>query len=146
MHQCGARSLTKCFVRTGNTTWGVQNLEYDAHTNRWMLAVYRGKKAAFPNYDMFFIAGDAQPTPSTHPVYQEPILTLPLCSEGVYFPYGSTGMYAFGDGRYYFSQHGKHAELGQYNHAALYRAGKDGESPFVPLAENESNPDASHTT
>ena len=138
MHHCGARSLSKCLVRTGNTTWGVQNLEYDAYSHRWMLAVYRGKKAAFPNYDMFFIAGDAQPTPGVHAVYGEPILTLPMCSEGIYFPYGSTGMYAFGDGRYYFSQHGSHAELGQFTNATLYRAGADGEAPFLPVAVDKS--------
>ncbi|MBQ8345451.1 MAG: hypothetical protein IJY42_04195 [Clostridia bacterium] len=133
MHQSGARSLTKCFVHTGSTNWGVQNLEYDAYLQRWLLAVYRGKKPQFPNYDLFFISATAQPTPSTHSVYGEEILTLPLACEGIRFPYGSTGLYAFGDGRYYFSQHGKHDELGQYTHAVLYRAVPPEEGFFQPM-------------
>lgn len=122
MHRVGARSVSKCFVKTGSTNWGVQNLEYDKYLNRWMLAVYRGGKPEFPNYDMFFISADAKPVLSVHSAYNEEISELPLSSEGIYFPYGSTGMYAFGDGQYYFSQPGYDKELGQYTNVVLYRA------------------------
>lgn len=47
----------KYFVRTGNTTWGVQNLSYDDSLRRWFLGVYQGKKKSFPNYLLFAIDG-----------------------------------------------------------------------------------------
>jgi hypothetical protein len=52
----------KYFVRTGNTTYGVQNLAYDDVQQRWFLGVYKGKKPSFPNYLLFAI--DAR-TPAT---------------------------------------------------------------------------------
>lgn len=131
MHMSGARSLSRCFLHTGSTNWGIQNFEYDSHTQRWIIAVYRGKKAHLPNYDMFFISADATPFPSVHEAYGEEILELPLSGEGIYFPYGTTGVYAFGDGRYYFSQRGKHEELGQYTNVVLYRATDDANAPFL---------------
>jgi hypothetical protein len=132
MHRCGARSLGKYFIRTGNTNWGVQNLEYDAHTQRWMLAVYRGSKPQFPNYDMFFLSADTAPTPAVHEVTGEHIVRLMTDGEGIYFPYGSTGMVALGDGSYYFSQQGKDEQRGQYTTAVLYRATNAFRAPFVP--------------
>ena len=130
MHTCGARSLSKYFVKTGSTNWGVQNLEYDAYTRQWILAVYRGKKPSLPNHDMFFLSADATPAVLLHSAYGEEILELPLLGEGIDFPYGSTGVYACGDGYYYFSQHGKHEELGQYTNVVLYRATDCPEAPF----------------
>ena len=52
----------KCFVRTGNTTYGVQNLAYDEHLGRWFMAVYKGAKPAFPNYLLFAV--DARTPPA----------------------------------------------------------------------------------
>ena len=134
MHREGARSLSKCFVHTGSTNWGIQNLEYDAYLQRWILAVYRGKKPRYPNYDMFFISATATPKLARHDPYGEEILELPLCGEGIAFPYGSTGTYAFGDGRYYFSQHGRDPQKGQYTHAVLYQATGREQDPFAPTA------------
>jgi hypothetical protein len=51
----------KYFVRTGNTTYGVQNLAYDAAQHRWFLGVYKGTKPAFPNYLLFAV--DARTAP-----------------------------------------------------------------------------------
>ncbi|WP_219413103.1 hypothetical protein [Pseudonocardia nigra] len=51
----------KYFLRTGNTTYGVQNLEYDAHQGHWLMAVYEGKKPEFPNYSFFVVDGAAAP-------------------------------------------------------------------------------------
>ncbi|MBQ9802658.1 MAG: hypothetical protein IJW51_06285 [Clostridia bacterium] len=133
MHRCGDGSASKCFVCTGSTTFGVQNLEYDAYKKQWMLAVYRGKKPGLPNYDMFFISADAMPRPAVHTVYGEEISELPLSRRGIYFPYGATGMYAFGDGRYYFSRAGQHEQLGQYTNAVLYRATSEDEAPFAEV-------------
>lgn len=52
----------KYFVRTGNTTYGVQNLAYDETLQRWFLGVYRGRKAQFPNYQLFAV--DARTPPA----------------------------------------------------------------------------------
>jgi hypothetical protein len=51
----------KYFVRTGNTTWGVQNLSYDETLRRWFLGVYQGKKPSFPNYSLFAVDARTQP-------------------------------------------------------------------------------------
>lgn len=51
----------KYFSYTGNTTYGVQNLDYDAHTGNWLLAAYKGTKTQFPNYSLFVIDGSKHP-------------------------------------------------------------------------------------
>lgn len=45
----------KYFAHTGNTRYGVQNLEYDAATHHWLMGVYRGSKPQFPNYSLFVV-------------------------------------------------------------------------------------------
>ncbi len=130
MHKSGAMSLSKCFVKTGSTNWGVQNLEYDAYNKRWMLCVYRGSKPQYKNYDMFFISALSTPKKCVHSPYGEEILELPLYNDGVYFPHGSTGVYAFGNGYYYFSEPGYDKSLGQYTNAVLYKATNSDTSPF----------------
>ncbi|MDD4772700.1 MAG: hypothetical protein PHZ09_03755 [Eubacteriales bacterium] len=115
MHHSGPeRAGQRFFVYTGNTTYGVQNLEYDAHTNYYFMAVYRGQKAAFPNYDLYAV--DAKKAPVTQPLrgLRETGAVLSLASPGQYheasgvhgwrFPYGSTGLYARGNGQYLISQ------------------------------------------
>ena len=131
MHTVGERSLEKYFLKTGNTTWGVQNLEYDSYSRRFMLAVYRGKKECYPNYNMFFVSSDCEVRRSLHSAYGEQIAELSLSGEGSYFPYGSTGMCALGDGRYYFSEDGRDAEQGCYTNVSLYRKGEDNATPFL---------------
>ncbi|MGO4410961.1 MULTISPECIES: hypothetical protein [unclassified Brevundimonas] len=49
------------FVRTGNTTYGVQNLAYDEAQQRWFMGVYKGRKDAFPNYLLFAVEAREQP-------------------------------------------------------------------------------------
>lgn len=53
----------KYFVRTGNTTYGVQNLSYDGFSQKWFMGVYQGKKPNFPNYLLFAV--DAKTEPKT---------------------------------------------------------------------------------
>ena len=43
----------KYFVLTGNTEYGVQNLEYDEARRMLLMAVYAGHKPEFPNYDIY---------------------------------------------------------------------------------------------
>ena len=61
-HRSGPAAVHgKYFVRTGNTTYGVQNLAYDVASRRWFMGVYRGKKPAFPNFLLFAVDADTQP-------------------------------------------------------------------------------------
>lgn len=129
MHQSGAASAGKYFLYTGNTNWGVQNLEYDAYSGNWLVAVYPGKKPQFENASMFIIDGKAAPEKAVHDAYGEGIDVLRLAGHS-YFPHGSTGMFAVGDGRYYFSEAGKHAERGQYTSVTLWQATADANMPF----------------
>lgn len=61
-HSGPAEVHGKYFVRTGNTTYGVQNLAYDEAQQRWFLGVYKGIKPAFPNYLLFAV--DARTAPA----------------------------------------------------------------------------------
>lgn len=60
-HSGPATAQGKYFVRTGNTTYGVQNLAYDEGQQRWFLGVYQGKKPSFPNYLLFAVDARTQP-------------------------------------------------------------------------------------
>lgn len=113
------------FVHTGNTTYGVQNLEYDEHTGHFFMAVYRGSKSDYPNYDLYVIDGSKPPMQHT----------LTLLSNGKqektpgwHYPYGATGMCALGDGYFYISQDGKCGEM-YYTKVVLCRW--DGQTPFA---------------
>lgn len=103
------------FVRTGNTDWGVQNLEYDATSGLWLMAVYRGHKPQFPNYKMFAVSAASRPCRQPLqgvPYHKGKALVLPLAPAGLRdartgvrgwnFPLGSNGIHAFGGGWYYF--------------------------------------------
>ena len=115
MHKSGPVSPNrKFFVYTGNTTWGVQNLEYDRHTGAFFMAVYNGVKPEFPNYALYAI--DATIAPKTTKLTgldeEGELLTLKPMGKldeatGVYgwhFPHGSTGMFSYGDGRWLISE------------------------------------------
>jgi hyaluronoglucosaminidase len=53
----------KYFVLTGNTRWGVQNLDYDDHLERWIIGVYDGpRKSGYPDFTMFAVDAATQPT------------------------------------------------------------------------------------
>ena len=115
MHVCGPDApKRKFFVYTGNTTWGVQNLEYDRHTGAFLMAVYNGVKPEFPNYGLYAIDATAAPKTEKLRGIDElgEVLTLKKMGKldeksgvwGWYFPHGSTGMYSFGDGRWLISE------------------------------------------
>lgn len=120
-HHSGPRPDAKYYIYTGNTTWGIQNLEYDAYTGDWCFAVYVGKKPQFPNYPMFVIDG------SVAPVEAELVgrggergMVLSLKKEGTLheesgvwgltFKRGQTGLYSFGNGLFYVSHEGRSPE------------------------------------
>ncbi|MGI6166731.1 MAG: hypothetical protein ACOYIA_01165 [Eubacteriales bacterium] len=113
-HHSGPEADKKYFLFTGNTSWGIQNLEYDAYTGDWYAAVYVGKKSEFPNYPMFIIDGSVPPREGELKGRDgERGLLLSLKPEGVFheksgiwgttYPYGQTGMCSLGDGYFYMS-------------------------------------------
>lgn len=60
-HNGPAMPSAKVFVRTGNTSYGVQNLAYDDAQKRWLMGVYLGKKTRFPNYGLFAVEAREKP-------------------------------------------------------------------------------------
>ncbi len=103
------------FFYTGNTNFGVQNLEYDEYLNAWLVAVYRGEKEEFTNFPMFLIDG-ARPAVKKELIGRCGEMGLVLEHAGlgytgkkpnvygVHIRYGSTGMASLGGGRIYFSE------------------------------------------
>lgn len=90
-HRSGpAAAHGKYFVRTGNTTYGVQNLAFDETQQRWFLGVYQGKKPAFPNYLLFGIEARAQPTPGE--LVGVPDARGKGCERGLLLPLADDGL------------------------------------------------------
>lgn len=133
MHQMGPQKPAgQYFVFTGNTTYGVQNLEYDPFTEAWLMAVYKGVKEHYPNYTLF--AADAKARPAKQTLQGIPYIkkgfVVPLKAEGLkdattgirgwMWGVGSTGMAALGGGYYYFS-HNYNSEQGQGSTIRMYR-------------------------
>ncbi len=115
MHRCGPEVPTaKYFVFTGNTTYGIQNLEYDPATGMMLAAVYKGKKEQYPNYPMYFIDCSKAPELRQLPGIGQEAECLSLASMGECheatgicgsrFPHGSTGIASLGNGCFYISQ------------------------------------------
>ena len=113
-HHSGCLCEARYFFYTGNTHYGVQNLEYDSFTRTYLTAVYTGKKEKFTNYPLFLI--DACKAPFEGELKGRGgerglLLTAAQLSDsvselgGCWFGLGQTGVYAFGNGLYAFSQH-----------------------------------------
>ncbi|GLX02586.1 putative Ig domain-containing protein [Microtetraspora sp. NBRC 16547] len=144
-HHSGPESVSgKYFVRTGNTTYGVQNLEYDDFLGRWFMGVYAGAKPAFPNYTLFAV--DA----TTKPVLGELVgtggdrgLLIALAEDGrTHEPTGirgwvqkaDVGMESLGDGLFYLARNGSQNGK-QTADITLHRWTGDSETPFVPVSD-----------
>ncbi|MBQ8510189.1 MAG: hypothetical protein IJ493_09820 [Clostridia bacterium] len=125
----GIRADERIFVYTGNTNFGIQNLEYDADTNCIYAAVYCGKKPQFPNYPMYCI-DLSRPFEENGkhrlPLAERGELHEPTEIRGIRFPHGSTGMISLGGGYWYFSENGSTPDRKQYSNVRLYR--RDGDS------------------
>lgn len=139
MHRNGPSEPTdKLFVYTGNTRYGVQNLEYDPYKQVYFMAVYTGEKKQFPNYHLY--AADARQAPEVKqlqglneygkvvPLFQGGQRHEPSGIRGWNFPYGSTGLFACGDGRYYISENHV-SRSGQCS--LIYRYVWDDDAAFV---------------
>lgn len=148
LHRTAPKSRPqRYFVHTGNTSWGVQNLEYDSHTNCWFLAVYKGSKSRFTPFDYFVVDGSAKPRKAMlegYPYLKKPQQQLSLAPfgevgkeqiRGFRFGYGATGLHSVGDGTFYIS-HPHRSKLNrkiQSCNARRYRLTMEGETLFVPV-------------
>ncbi|MFJ5049698.1 hypothetical protein [Streptomyces sp. NPDC088719] len=135
----------KFFAYTGNTTYGVQNLEYDRHSGNWLMAVYKGRKTAFPHYSLYVVDGSeparrgevkGQPRPESGRILS--LLPRGLHHEpsGVY-GYESGGQYglvSLDDGRFYVAEAGTADSGGttlQTGRAVLHRWTGATPNPFT---------------
>lgn len=140
-HKEGPSSTGRYYVYTGNTNYGVQNLEYDASTGYWFLAAYTGSKTQFPNYSLFAVDGSVapvegdlvgMPTPERGMLLSLAEVGLTHSDTGIRgwkFGHPDTGILALDDGYFYISHDGKEGSK-QTCTARLYRwVGKA--EPFV---------------
>ncbi|MBQ2915613.1 MAG: hypothetical protein IJE51_02365 [Clostridia bacterium] len=147
MHKCGENLDYEVFYAyTGNTNWGVQNLDYDPAKNVYMMCVYTGKKEQFPNYPMFLI--DASKSPEYKALIGREgefgnVFALAegnvrdektgIC--GTNYSYGSTGIASLGADEngvsYYYVSYDGNGEDGNYANVRLCRS--DVENYIVPI-------------
>lgn len=122
-HKSGPeRAEERYFLYTGNTSFGVQNLEYDEYSDSYFVAVYPGKKAEYENFELFVIDGSIAPRSEAvigRGGERGKTLTLKKAGKqdskhpeiyGSHFPHGSTGIASMGDGRFYISIPGNDGE------------------------------------
>ena len=127
MHRSGPEHPAhKLFVHTGNTTYGIQNLKYDSETGNFYMAVYRGRKPQYPNYDLYVIDGSRPPTGNR--------LTLldngtGEATPGWRYPYGATGLCPLENGLCYVSQEGRD---GDKHSTKVVLCRWDVSTPFAP--------------
>lgn len=120
LHQSGPKKpREKYFVKTGNTTYGIQNMAYDEDSGNLFAAVYRGKKSHFPNYGIFVIDRHqkAQKAKIKSDDKLIKVKTLSLLKAGPkddasgirgwHFDKGTTGLRPLGDGYFYISHPNK---------------------------------------
>ncbi len=115
LHTSGPVSADdRYYVYTGNTTYGIQNLEYVKENKCLLAAVYRGKKLRFPNYLMYAVDISTDAEYVKLKGINEIGKLLPLKKldffksrgriSGCNFPYGSTGLISLGDNKFLFSE------------------------------------------
>ena len=142
----------KYFVRTGNTTYGVQNLSYDETLQRWFMGVYPGRKPSFPNYGLFAIDARAAPkrgdlvgVPGAGGKGWEQGLLLPLAEDGLKDPAtgvrgwnqkADVGSQPVGGGLFYLSVNSSGGGR-QSADLTLMRWTGDAQAPFAPVAAEE---------
>jgi hypothetical protein len=154
-HRSGPAGLGgKYFVRTGNTTYGVQNLAYDPTLQRWFMGVYPGKKPEFPNYLLFAVEAREQPVltdligvPDPGGERWEQGLVLRLAEDGLVDPAtglrgwnqkADVGLEPVGGGLHYLAVNSED-EGHQTADLTLMRWTGDADAPFVPATMEDLN-------
>lgn len=111
----------------------MQNLEYDADTDSWFMAVYRGRKPQYPNYTLFAVDGSARPEREALRgvpyVRRGKVVPLKAGAGGWNFEYGATGLCSLGGGYFYISENYKN-DKGQGSVIRLYRFTGAADRPF----------------
>lgn len=123
----------KYFVHTGNTRYGVQNMAYDSHSGRIYLAVYKGSKSQYPNYDLFSLDIRQKPYKGLLegvPYHREEVEMVNV-EKAWHFKWGSTGLCPLGDGLYFISHNGKD-DGRHYCDVTLYQEGEEN-LPFMQI-------------
>lgn len=138
MHKSGpGEPLSRYFVYTGNTDWGVQNLCYDETRRLMFLAVYPGKKEKFANHGMYAVDMTKPPVSAVPPgcEIREQMLTLygardvhDETTPGWDFSFGPYGMPALPDGTFLIAEPGE--ENGE-NFARIYNYRFSPENGFI---------------
>lgn len=148
LHRSGPKkAVNKFFLKTGSTTYGIQNLAYDAYTGNFFAAVYKGKKTEFPNYDLFVIDGHKKPIKSrvwsdnrSKKVKELALLQAGPKDEttgirGWFFKWGATGLCPLGDGLFYISHNLKTKEGQQQSTLHKYKWLGTEQQSFVLVEE-----------
>jgi len=147
LHRDGPdQPAAKVFVRTGNTRYGVQNLAYDPTARRWLMGVYRGSKAHFPNFTLFAVEGGVSPSrgnlvgvPGASGGWEQGLL-LPLAVDGLldeasgirgWHTKADVGIEAVGEGLFYLARNDGTREW-QSAELELMRWTGDPQQPFAP--------------
>ena len=133
LHTSGPASpVSKNFVYTGTTSWGVQNLCYDSFTGNWLMFVYPGNKPTFLNHNLYIVDGHKAPVMSAlkNSPENEQGLVLSLVQDGLYDKYsgiygwesryGATGAASLGNG-YFYLTHNRVWEGKEYAEVHLYQ-------------------------
>ena len=149
-HTQGPDLYKKLFVYTGNTHYGVQNLEYDQDTGDFWMIVYEGNKKQFPNRPVYLADGSIPLRTETLKIrgkaypdtLEGEVMTL-KANAGVYHEASGvwgipvmpgkadTGFISLGDDLFYVAVSGKLGEE-QYGYAVLMRLDRENWT-FVPV-------------
>lgn len=147
LHHYGPATLQgKYFVRTGNTTYGVQNLSYDDSLQRWFMGVYPGKKPSFPNYLLFAVDARTQPKTGTLIGVGEQGQMLELADDGLkdattgvrgWNQKADVGFQPVGRGLFYLSVNSG-TKGAQTSGLTLMRWTGNANQPFAPATAEET--------
>ena len=117
LHRSGPENYDyKFFVYTGNTTYGVQNMTYDTFTNSLFMAVYKGTKSNFENFNVFSVDMSKPAVELKLNDINETGLALTLSGSnkpesneinGWYISYGQCGLSSRNDGSFYVAEQTK---------------------------------------
>lgn len=136
----------KFFLKTGNSSYGIQNMTYDASSDSCYIAVYKGKKSNYPNYSLFSFDATQIPSFSLLEGFDksEKQWTIRLGELGSRdeksgicgwnFPWGSTGICPAGNNYFYISENHRDKDGKECCTARLYKWTGDSLKPFEPYA------------
>ena len=139
LHHCGLSPETYYFLDIGLCRWGVQNFEYDKSEGIWWASVYLLAEEPRSKFTLFAVDGLAKPQEKDSPYGKKAHLALKKEGAdfdengipGYAFPLGQTGIYAFGNGSFYFAEPHKTEEGIHSGTIYLYKRARGGNVPFI---------------